>query len=159
MVAGRSGDDSAVRIVQAHLSPRYHSPRAASRALGCVVGSPLPRQQRADCRLSWRDAAQPDNPHTYPVLGEESSPLAEAASRAQLLGWATGLARDLANTPSGHKDRAWLPGRARFGGVLAVGGGSGRLPRLVELAWQPAKVSAEEHLIFLVSHALQCVAE
>ncbi|MFC6092128.1 leucyl aminopeptidase family protein [Saccharothrix lopnurensis] len=83
---------------------------------------------------------------------------AAAVDRAATLAAATTLARDLANTPSNVKDPAWLaaaavraardvPGldvRVRderwladrgFGGVLAVGGGSARPPRLVELTW------------------------
>ncbi|MEU4807064.1 leucyl aminopeptidase [Actinosynnema sp. NPDC023587] len=71
---------------------------------------------------------------------------------------ATSLARDLTNAPSNVKDPAWLasaavkaasglPGlevvvrdegwlaREGFGGVLAVGGGSSRPPRLVHLTW------------------------
>ncbi|MGH3669770.1 MAG: leucyl aminopeptidase family protein, partial [Pseudonocardiaceae bacterium] len=130
--------------------------------------------------------------HRYRVTGEDApvapdvaliapagcapGPLAGAVARAQVLGWATGLARDLANTPSGHKDPAWLadtagalaatiPGmqaRVRdegwlaeqgFGGVLAVGGGSARPPRFLELAWQPPEpspeVTAGEHLILV----------
>jgi leucyl aminopeptidase len=36
------------------------------------------------------------------------------------------------------RDEKWLAANG-FGGVLAVGGGSARPPRLVELAWRPAK--------------------
>jgi leucyl aminopeptidase len=79
--------------------------------------------------------------------------------RAGVLAQATALARDLANTPSNVKDPAWLAKMAvrtagkvadvvvrdekwlaeqGFGGVLAVGGGSARPPRFVELSWRPA---------------------
>jgi leucyl aminopeptidase len=105
--------------------------------------------------------------------GQPPQPLIAAVARAQLLARATGLARDLANTPSGHKDPAWLAGTAArlaatvpglqatvrdqrwlaehgFGGVLAVGGGSARPPRLLELAWCPAEVmNTEEHLVLV----------
>jgi leucyl aminopeptidase len=70
------------------------------------------------------------------------------------------LARDLTNTPSLQKSPRWFADRvanaaarrkgvtvtvhdendlaeAGFGGVLAVGGGSDRPPRLVELSWRP----------------------
>jgi leucyl aminopeptidase len=78
----------------------------------------------------------------------------ELVRRAAVLAQATALARDLANTPSNVKDPAWLAGMATriagkvtdvvvrdekwlaahgFGGVLAVGGGSARPPRFVEL--------------------------
>ena len=104
--------------------------------------------------------------------GEEPGSLAEVIATAQLLGRATGLARDLANTPSDFKDPSWLAGTAArlaatvaglqatvrdelwlaehgFGGVLAVGGGSARPPRLLELAWQPAGVTADNHLVLV----------
>jgi leucyl aminopeptidase len=69
------------------------------------------------------------------------------------------LARDLANTPPAEKSPAWLGAEAErtlgplgvrvavrdetwlslhgFGGVLAVGGGSTRPPRLIEARWRP----------------------
>jgi len=79
--------------------------------------------------------------------------LARRAARA------TWLARDLTATPSSTKDPAWLAERARrlaadagldvrvldrseledqgFGGILAVGGGSSRPPRLVVVTHEP----------------------
>jgi leucyl aminopeptidase len=89
---------------------------------------------------------------------EETAELSAAANRAAVLAGATALARDLANTPSNVKDPAWLArmatrtaGRAPgvdavvrdhrwlaeqgFGGVLAVGGGSTRPPRFIQLSW------------------------
>ena len=91
--------------------------------------------------------------------GAESRSAARAVERATVTATATHRARDLANTPSQLKDPAWLAGRARdlgrrtglevtvrderalaaegFGGVLAVGAGSARPPRLVEMAYRP----------------------
>ncbi|MGM1060136.1 leucyl aminopeptidase family protein [Saccharothrix sp. Mg75] len=84
------------------------------------------------------------------------APLVDAVRRATTLAAATSLSRDLANAPSNVKDPAWLaaaavksavPGldvRVRdekwlaaegFNGVLAVGNGSARPPRLIELSW------------------------
>jgi leucyl aminopeptidase len=82
-----------------------------------------------------------------------------AADRARALAEAVALARDLANTPSAVKTPAWLADRAAavaaasgltvsvaageelaargFGGLLAVGAGSARPPRLIELGYQP----------------------
>ncbi|WP_084735341.1 peptidase M17 [Actinophytocola xinjiangensis] len=107
--------------------------------------------------------------YDYQVTGEPAPPrlrtirlvtderdTADTVRRASVLAAATGLARDLANTPSNVKDPAWLArtaqrvaGRAPglrvtvrderwlaeqgFGGVLAVGGGSARPPRFVEM--------------------------
>ena len=91
------------------------------------------------------------------VTGTDRAELAGVVHRAAVLAGATALARDLANTPSNVKDPAWLArmaertaGRAPgvrvtvrdhhwlaeqgFGGVLAVGRGSSRPPRFVELA-------------------------
>ena len=84
---------------------------------------------------------------------------ARAVDRAVVSATAAHRARDLANTPSQLKDPAWLARQARelgrrtglevtvrdekalaaegFGGVLAVGAGSARPPRLVELAYRP----------------------
>ncbi|MET0135452.1 MAG: leucyl aminopeptidase family protein [Kibdelosporangium sp.] len=88
--------------------------------------------------------------------------LREAVSRASKLAAGTSTTRDLGNAPSNVKDPAWLANTAvklaaqlpglkvdvrdetwlaaqGFGGVLAVGAGSGpeRPPRFVELTWHP----------------------
>jgi leucyl aminopeptidase len=159
------------RIVQVHLPPGTTAHQAAALTLGCVVGS-----------HSYRVSSQARSPGTTTVRlvappGQPPQPLISAVARAQLLAQATGLARDLANTPSGHKDPAWLAGTAArlaatvpglwatvrderwlaehgFGGVVAVGGGSARPPRLLELAWRPAEVTTEmrdtdEHLVLV----------
>lgn len=79
------------------------------------------------------------------------------------------LARDLANTPSKEKSPDWLAGRARelceaggvavrvrdeaelaaagFGGILGVGQGSSRPPRLFEATWSPA--GATRHVVLV----------
>jgi leucyl aminopeptidase len=164
--AGGNGEDPVTRTVQVHLPPRTTAHQAASLALGCVVGSHCYRVSSAD---------QPPRTTTVTLLappGEESGSLADAVARAQVLGRATGLARDLANTPSGLKDPAWLAGTAArlattvpglratvrderwlathgFGGVLAVGGGSARPPRLLELVWHPSGVNTGCHLVLV----------
>jgi leucyl aminopeptidase len=99
--------------------------------------------------------------------------LADAAhsdlvARAKILAAAAALARDLANTPSNIKSPAWLADTAAkvagdgvevtirdenwlagegFGGVLAVGGGSARPPRLIQLAYRPPHSST--HLLLV----------
>ncbi|KHF43923.1 leucyl aminopeptidase family protein [Saccharomonospora viridis] len=94
---------------------------------------------------------------------------AAAVARAGELARATALARDLANTPSNVKNPAWLadtaqriadvPGlsvtvrddewlaQQRFGGMLAVGGGSAHPPRLIELSYRPRGAAA--HLLLV----------
>ncbi|SFW92624.1 leucyl aminopeptidase family protein [Amycolatopsis australiensis] len=92
----------------------------------------------------------------------------DVVSRASALAAATALTRDLANMPSNVKTPAWLADTAArvagprvevtvrdekwlaaqgFGGVLAVGGGSARPPRLVELAYRPQ--GASRHLLLV----------
>jgi leucyl aminopeptidase len=101
---------------------------------------------------------------------ERHAELAAAAERSAALAEATALTRDLANTPSNIKDPAWLARTAArvaervpgmrvavhdehwlaaqgFGGVLAVGSGSARPPRLIELSWQPKRTGA--HLVLI----------
>jgi leucyl aminopeptidase len=84
---------------------------------------------------------------------------AAALERGAVAARATGLTRDLANMPSVDKSPVWLAERAReiaaesgltvrirdeselraegFGGLIAVGAGSSRPPRLIELSYQP----------------------
>ena len=95
---------------------------------------------------------------------------AEAVRRAQVTAQAVHLARELTNTPSSTKSPAWLADQAvaatpkgvtvrvldevelaaqGFGGILAVGMGSVRPPRLVELTYSP-KTSRGERLPHIV---------
>jgi leucyl aminopeptidase len=92
-----------------------------------------------------------------------------AVRQAQLLAGAAALARDLANQPAVRKDPQWLadeavrvttgtPVRVRawaeadlaasgFGGMLAVGGGSVRPPRLIEMSYDPG--GAAPHVVIV----------
>ncbi|HEY7223496.1 MAG TPA: leucyl aminopeptidase [Micromonosporaceae bacterium] len=94
----------------------------------------------------------------------------EAVASARALAQAVTLARDLTNTPSAQKSPQWFADRvaraasrrtgvaltvldeialadAGFGGVLAVGGGSTRPPRFVELSWRPR--GARTHVVLV----------
>lgn len=89
--------------------------------------------------------------------------LKNAVETGARLGAATCLARDLANAPANVKSPDWFAQQAKkavngiegvkvrvrdeewlqrkgFGGILAVGQGSARPPRLVELVWDPERV-------------------
>jgi leucyl aminopeptidase len=99
-----------------------------------------------------------------------------AAELATLTARAARVARDLANTPSNEKDPAWLAGQARelaklgglqvtvrdekqlaaerFGGLLAVGAGSARPPRLIELRYTPEKVGRRTPHVVLVGKGI-----
>ncbi|QFG24963.1 M17 family metallopeptidase [Actinomadura sp. WMMB 499] len=95
------------------------------------------------------------------VVLTEAGPAAgaDALERGTARARAAARARDLANTPSGEKDPSWLADQAAavaadaglgirvrdekelaeggFGGLLAVGAGSARPPRLIELTYVP----------------------
>ena len=94
----------------------------------------------------------------------------DALATARATAEATMLARDLTNTPSATKTPAWFARRVEraaarydglsvavreaaqltaegFGGILAVGGGSSRPPRLVELSWRPP--GADTHVVLV----------
>ena len=106
-------------------------------------------------KTSEPEAAQRPAP-AVDVVGEAS---ADALARGAVLARATALARDLINTPSQTKGPSWMAERARevaaesglgikvwdekdlenegFGAILAVGQGSSRPPRLVEVSYTP----------------------
>jgi len=93
----------------------------------------------------------------------------EPPARGEALAAAAALARDLTNTPSVEKCPAWLADRAvelareaglkarirdeqalaeeGFGGLLAVGAGSPRPPRLIELSYEPE--GASRHIVLV----------
>ncbi|GAA1887447.1 leucyl aminopeptidase [Asanoa iriomotensis] len=93
-----------------------------------------------------------------------------ALTAARVTAETTTLARDLTNMPSDQKTPEWFAERVTaaaaahdgltvsvrdperlaaegFGGILAVGGGSARGPRLVELAWTPEH--ATQHVVLV----------
>jgi leucyl aminopeptidase len=93
------------------------------------------------------------------LLTEQPADYSAAVGRAVIIAGAVALARDLTNTPSARKSPAWLAAEAAsvagqaglrsriwaednlasagFGGILAVGSGSARPPRLIELCYEP----------------------
>jgi leucyl aminopeptidase len=110
-----------------------------------------------------------------PPLAEVTLVVADPAGRADALrrgvatATAAGRARDLVNTPSAEKSPDWLARQAvqlaaagglaarvwdedalaadGFGGILAVGAGSARPPRLVQLDWAPE--GARPHVVLV----------
>jgi leucyl aminopeptidase len=116
----------------------------------------------------YRDAPRPPRSGEVRLVVSDASAYAESLTRAQTTARATWLARDLTNTPSSVKNPEWFADRvvaeaagrdgltvtvragddlARFGGLLAVGGGSVSPPRFVELSWQPA--GATTHVVLV----------
>ncbi|HEY3259925.1 MAG TPA: leucyl aminopeptidase family protein [Pseudonocardiaceae bacterium] len=146
------------RSLQVALPAEVSAEQVAAFTLGAVLAS-------YDFRVTAQD--RPPLTRTVTLLGPAE--LEPAVRRALVLARATALTRDLANMPSNTKDPAWLAGtaarlaaavpgltarvrdvpwlRARgFGGVLAVGGGSARPPRLLELSWRPRGSAVGPHL-------------
>lgn len=102
--------------------------------------------------------------------GEPAETRAEALKRAIVVSDRTAFARDLVNTPSNIKSPAWLADQAReaaerdglqaaiwdeavlaeqgFGGLLAVGRGSRRPPRLIQVSWEPPRRNAQ-HIVLV----------
>ncbi len=174
--ASRAADESdagrpPARIVAVALPDGATSEQVGAFTLGAVAGSHhyrvsnRPQPPRLD-RL--RLVEPPD------TAAAERARHDAAIRHAQVLGRATGLARDLAAVPADVKDPAWLaatgarlageqPGLAAtvrderwlaehgFGGVLAVGGGSARPPRLLEMSWRPRGSSGRDapHLVLV----------
>ncbi len=104
------------------------------------------------------------------LVVSDPEPYRAALATARAVAEWTCFARDLTNTPSSVKSPAWFaeqvaaaaagrPGLTidvrepewlvaeGFGGILAVGGGSARPPRLVELRWQPTE--ARRHVVLV----------
>ncbi|WFE33566.1 leucyl aminopeptidase family protein [Micromonospora sp. WMMD975] len=104
------------------------------------------------------------------VLVADPDALADTLAAARATAEMTRLARDLTNTPSSTKHPEWLADQVAaaasrrpdlhlrvrgpeelaaegFGGILAVGAGSARSPRLVELDWRPA--DARTHVVLV----------
>ncbi len=123
---------------------------------GLVLGTPAP---------TLKAGARPRPPRVrLLVRPAQLAAAVDVVSRGLASGRASLVARDLAATPSNIKDPAWLAARARrlgegaglavhvrdeddlalegFGGLLAVGRGSARPPRLVTLSYEPAHLGA-----------------
>ncbi|GAA2164764.1 leucyl aminopeptidase [Actinomadura napierensis] len=117
-------------------------------------------------------AAAPKRPLGTLAVLTEAGPGSDAPAieRGTARARATALARDLANTPSSEKDPSWLAARAEqvaaeagltvrvrgekelveggFGGLLAVGSGSARPPRLIELSYTP-EGAPDRHVVLV----------
>jgi leucyl aminopeptidase len=122
---------------------------------GLLLGS-----YRFSLKSSGPSASSPASPARVSLLVAGSADRARTLVEwAVTLAGAVGLARDLSNTPSSVKSPAWLAAQAvsvaerhglqariwtdtdlasgGFGGLLGVGCGSARPPRLIELRYQP----------------------
>lgn len=117
---------------------------------------------------SGQAAAETTRAPLVRLLGNHSGS-SEAISGAAIFANAVSRSRDIANTPSVRKSPEWLAEQARklaaetdlgltvwsetelasagFGGLTAVGAGSDRPPRLIELRYEPAGASRHVALI------------
>jgi leucyl aminopeptidase len=120
-------------------------------------------------RFDLKSAKQPPAAPGVARLLASADDAAAAVDRARVIAAAVGLARDLANQPSLRKSPEWLAGEAArvtagrevsvrawspeelaeggFGGILAVGSGSARPPRLIELSYDPP--DARSHVVLV----------
>jgi leucyl aminopeptidase len=103
------------------------------------------------------------------ATGDLRATIEAAIGEAKTVATAVGLARDLTNTPSTRKSPQWLADAASqvaaeaglavriwadeelagsgFGGLMAVGAGSARPPRLIELRYEPP--GANRHVVLI----------
>ncbi len=144
------GEAFEAEYVQVRLPEGIGADAVGSLTLGLCLGG-----------YQFRVTGKPSPPLLRRVLlvsSDDVAALRETVQRTRESATATALARDLANAPSNIKDPAWLTGLAArlaeevaglsgvvrdekwlaqrgFGGMLAVGGGSSRPPRLLELTY------------------------
>ncbi|MDD7937770.1 leucyl aminopeptidase family protein [Actinomycetospora lutea] len=165
-LGGDDGDNGDGRVAVLRPDRLEDAPGSASEwaalALGTVLGSH---------RFTVRSDATSPRLRVHVEVPDEHRPeIDRAVDRAVELATATARARDLADTPSGAKSPAWFADTAAalvadaeglevtvrdehwlaaagFGGVLAVGGGSSRPPRFLELRWSPA--GAADHVVLV----------
>jgi leucyl aminopeptidase len=120
-------------------------------------------------RFVIRSGPQEASPGEVQLLWAEPEAAAVAIRRATALAQAVAVARDLANTPSAVKSPQWLADEAYritagrgvdvrvwtedelaaggFGGLMAVGSGSVRPPRLIQLSYQPPNPTSHVVLV------------
>ncbi len=133
---------------------------------GLLLGLPAP---------TWATTSSAAGPgRVRLVVGDAVGDLAQgqrAIDAGRVRAGATLAARVLVHTPSNVKDPAWLAERAvvigeaaglrvrvldehdlaeqGFGGILAVGAGSLRAPRLVRMTWEPPGAGALRHVVLV----------
>jgi leucyl aminopeptidase len=130
----------------------------------------------ATYRFSRASQDKPASLGTVDLHRHGAAPERDALHRATVTARAVHLARDLANTPSNEKWPAWLAQRATelarssglevavrdekalaqegFGGLVGVGSGSHRPPRLIELRYRPTRTSRRAPHIVLVGKGI-----
>ncbi len=153
--------EAAIADVLAGLAPA----QVQAFAEGVLLGSYRFSEKSADAGVTPRKSVV----RLVVPAGAASDELAEAAGQAATIAAAVALTRDLANTPSLRKTPDWLAQAAAevavstgltirvraeqelaaegFGGITAVGSGSARPPRLIELSYAPP--GAARHVVLV----------
>jgi leucyl aminopeptidase len=120
-------------------------------------------------RFELRGEPRSDEPGEVRLLVADPEACAGVVGTAEAIAGAVAVARDLANTPSAVKSPEWLAAQAGsiaagqdvevrvwredelaaagFGGILAVGAGSVRPPRLIQLSYHPD--GADRHVVLV----------
>ncbi len=176
LVGVGDGDEAGWRAAGAGLSRVAQKDERLTVALGPADPGALRGLVEGLLLASYRFRMGADDPDSAPKLREvkvlvsDPDRYAEGLAAAQVTAEATYLARDLTNWPSQEKTPAWFANRVTraaarqpalsvsvlgpaslhdegFGGILAVGGGSDRGPRLVELAYRPR--GAKRHVVLI----------
>ncbi|MDQ1653192.1 MAG: leucyl aminopeptidase [Cryptosporangiaceae bacterium] len=123
----------------------------------------------ASYRYTLASKAEPRALRRVELVTDDPDRFAAALAAATAVAEGTEFARDMVNTPGGQKAPAWFAGQAvkaaakvgvtavvrdparladeGFHGILAVGSGSSRGPRLTELTWAPR--GAKRHVVLV----------
>jgi leucyl aminopeptidase len=174
LVGTGDGSAAALRKAGAALARRARSSRTLATTLAQERG---PDQVRALAeglglaayRFTVANDAEPTKLRRARLVVDAPAQIRADLARAAAVVDAVRLARDLANQPSFEKSPEWLALRAReacggagvavrirdeaelaaagFGGIVAVGQGSSRPPRLVEACWEP--LGATRHVVLI----------
>ena len=168
------GDDGSLRKAAAALARAARPYESAATTLAQGRGPASVRAVAeavgfASYRFSRKTGGTPPALQRVTLVVDTPARVRRQVDAARAVTAAVHLARDLANTPSLQKSPAWLAEQARelgeaagvdvsvrdekalaaagFGGVLAVGQGSSRPPRFVEMTWSPRR--ARRHVVLV----------
>jgi len=177
LVGVGAGDEAGWRAAGAGTARALRAQPAATVGLPAGADPAAARGLAEGLRLAtYRFRQAPEPPDKAPkltsvsVVVDDKDRYEPALRTARAVAEATAFARDLTNTPGEQKSPAWLAKRIQraaapypgltvvvrepaqlaadgFGGILAVGRGSSRPPRLVELSWRPR--GAKTHIVLV----------
>jgi leucyl aminopeptidase len=128
----------------------------------------------ASYSFTRKEKSEPRALQTITLVVRDRKKLQASLDRAIAVARATAAARDLVNTPSLQKTPDWLAGAATtllkgltvrirdekvlakegFGGIVAVGQGSTRPPRLIEVSYDGTKAGSGKHHVVLVGKGI-----